>query len=293
MTQNPHYIDIDRKREFSEIISDTLTLTRQTIKVQLKLVLVYLGPLIFLSAAITTYLTMESVGSLSPFSTDGGLDQYEAYTAGQYDNLAGTIGSSILQQMVCWLVMSLSLCSIRQYRDGKGDVNSTEVVRHFRQIFFPALISFFVVGLIIAFSFIGIIIGALIALVFLALQPAAIVFEDLSVFQAIRRSFELVQNSWWFTLGVILLLFILQSVPVYAVSFVSGILIGLRTIGGILDDSIAIDVITAVFVALAGIAQNILFVVMGSGLSVLFAHHKKRVSNGDIYDRVQSIGSSS
>lgn len=293
MTQNPHYINIDRKREFSEIITDTLTLIRQTMSVQLKLVFVYLGPLIFLSAAITTFFTMESVGSMSSLSTDGGLDQYEAYTAGQYDNLAVTFGSSILQQLVCWLVMSLSLCSIRQYRDGKGDVNSTEVMRHFRQIFFQALVSFFVVGLIVALSLVGVIIGAVIALVFLALQPAAIVFEDLSVFQAIRRSFELVQNSWWFTLGVLLLLFVLQSVPVYAVSFVSGILIGLRAIGGILDDSVAFDVITAVFVALSGIAQSVLFVVMGTGLSVLFAHHKKRSSNNDIQDRVQSIGSSS
>lgn len=288
--QNQHYIDIERQREFSEIISDSLGILRQTWKVQLRLALIYLGPLILLAAALNTYQSMNTLNSLSSLFSDPSTQNLQEFQSNNGADFSLSIVTSAFQLFAIWMVMTVALCVVRQYRDGAGVIDPTLVAQQFRRVVVPMSLSMIVVAAITVVSVIGAIIGSFIASIFLVLQPAVIVFEEHSVLQSVNRSFELVRHSWWFTCGVVIVLGLLQYILVYAFTLIPTVLFFTLHVLGITNANPILEAISALFLALGSAAGMLMFIAFGTSLAVLWGHHRERIDSYTLEDRIGRIG---
>jgi hypothetical protein len=108
------------------------------------------------------------------------------------------------------------------------------------------------VGLAVGVGFVLLIVPGVIILVFLAVSTPSFVIERLGVTASMPRSWNLVRGSWWHTLGVIAVTYVI----IWVVSAIFGA-IGGSTFIGVWITSAAAQIITAPFMALVSVVMYV------------------------------------
>lgn len=145
-------------------------------------------------------------------------------------------GSNFLIGILLLMMSSVALLTVAlthiQVAREFDEVELAQITDHFGSNFMQLFLIYLLIIIAVSFSFFLFIIPAIYVGIKLCIAPAASIFEDLNPFEAIRRSWSLVQGHWWFTFAVYLVMNIITSFMSYVLIIPISIIIGFLSASG-------------------------------------------------------------
>jgi len=203
-------IELNRKRDFSDIINVTFGFFKQEFK-----------PLVS-TVAIYTVIPLLGVAIMSVFYTT---DTWQLYFQNILNNTPqinppnfGLFGIMFLISIIARvMIMGLTFEYLHlYYTQGKGNFSRVDVANAFIKDFFSIIGFNILTGIIIVFAFIFFIIPGIYLSVPLSLIIIVKIAENKGFSLSWSRCFELVKDNWWLTFGLIFV----TSIIVYVMSMV-------------------------------------------------------------------------
>ncbi len=227
--QNYIKIELDKERNFSDIINTTFELIRSEFLPLIKVLAIYASLPTLLQAIIQSYYMKDSINeTLQSIATKGMGGSTEILIW-----LPWLMVTSIITSIFTW---GLGLEYINQYRQkGRDGFTHSDVWRGFLNKLLK--ISWLNIVLIFAliFAFLLLIIPGIWFSVVSALIMPVLIFENRSILNSISRAVYLIRSNWWKTLGLLVVVAIIQSMisGLFSIpAMVYGIILGLRGMEG-------------------------------------------------------------
>jgi hypothetical protein len=138
----------------------------------------------------------------------------------------------ILAGLIYAVAFTMLKCTVYGYvklyiEKGKGEFELNDIWNEVKRNFFPVLGTSIVVGLVIGFGFVFCLIPGIYFGVSLSLIYIILIFEGEGFGNAFSRSFEVVKQKWWLTLGLIIVVYLM----IYMISMlfsIPGMIVGLK-----------------------------------------------------------------
>jgi len=197
-------INFRQKRDFGEIINATFAFIKQNFKQLFKYILLIVGPV----QLVGGYLIGSAFKSLI-YDRSNPMALY-SHNTGLYVSYLILIISGVLYAGVITGYFKLYMAS----EDGKITIG--QVWQETRSRFFPLLGWTFLIGITLTISYILFLIPGIYLSIPLCLGFVALTVENKGVFDAFSRGFEVVKDHWWATFGLIIVIFIIAMVIMYA-----------------------------------------------------------------------------
>jgi hypothetical protein len=209
-------IEFRISRDFGELLMITFAFIRQNFTLFSKSIVYISGPIMILYMIHTAYFQMDiwDFNNLSRFD-----DSF----------ILHFLLSVIISFFLTSVITLVPIKFIQLYREkGARHFSITEVWLATQRQIFMMLFTQLGLGVIILFAFIFLIIPGIYASVVLSLVIIIRVLENKNFSQAISRSVELIKENWWFTLGFLLVMYLIVGImslvfqiPVYILLFVT------------------------------------------------------------------------
>ncbi len=200
-------INFRQERDFNALISDTFEFIRQEFKPLTKSLLIYAGPFILITAFLAAMYQSSIYSNIGdPKEINDPLWGFKAMFGTKY--LLYALSAAISNVVLTLVIYSYIKLYVER---GKDNFSPEDVWRTVGYYFIPVFFITIAIGFIIGFGFVLFIIPGIyfaIALIFTVYVKMA---ENLSFGDAMQRSMYLVKDNWWFTLGVILIIYFIAS----------------------------------------------------------------------------------
>lgn len=171
-----------------------------------------------------------------------------------------------------------------------GSVKNSDVWSKLANSFLPLIGGGIIFGLLSTIGFILCIIPGIIIYVYLGFYAYVYINEDKGVINSFYRSYEIVSNNWWITLGYGLVFLILISVgsaiftiPTYLILLGHGLQI----------DFLTSDVFAYLANFIASVGQLLLYPILYIAMGVMYYSHRNKIERVDMETEIDSIGVSS
>ncbi len=280
--QTTERIEFRRVRDFSEVLNDTFSFIRHNFKPLGKSLLFIVGPLLLLSTGGQLYYyDLFQIEFYSLFSDLDGLFEMVPWWLGFF-----------ALYLVVWSVLFLVVYEyLLLYIDkGNAGVQVEEVWQGVKQDF--AVMFSTNIGIVVALvlGFLLLVIPGIYLFVVLSIVPVVRLYEGKSFFAAVFRARQLMSGHWWATLGLVLVLYIIQMVFGFVFGLPNMVLGFIVTFTGGnpvgLGDYPILSVITHVFASL-GYFTHSLFVI---GFAFQFFNLVERKEAAGLMAKVESLG---
>lgn len=200
----PQPIELRKLRDFGQVINDTFAFLKENVKPMLNALLIICGFFILMEI-ISSIFTYAGISSLftAPVGEPNPVTGVPMYTIGiLFDAIF-----SLLAQMFVNLV---AVCYISVYVQ-KNNITPTiaDVWSYFKYYFWRVLGAGILVAIMFFIGCLFCLIGEIVLLPYLALIVPIIVIENSSFSYAFNKCFRLIKNNWWFTFGVIIIMWII------------------------------------------------------------------------------------
>ncbi len=206
MTMGKKAIQFKRERDFNDLISHTFDFIKQEYKTLGKALLTYAGPFVLITAFLGAMYQSGLYSDPDTFNNDNPLNMLGNIYSTQY--FLFMLGSIISNVVLMSVVYSYIFLYVSKGKDGFGqDEISGLVIKNFVPVLFMLLVMSFMIG----FGFIFIIIPGIYLAVVFSLVIYAKFTEDLSFGDAINRSMYLIKDNWWFTFGVLIVIYMIAA----------------------------------------------------------------------------------
>ncbi|MEN8119675.1 MAG: hypothetical protein ABFS35_04990 [Bacteroidota bacterium] len=202
-------INFKQERDFNDLISNTVDFIKQEYKTLGKALLTYAGPFVLITAFLGAMYQNDLYSDPDTFNNNDPLKMLgNIYSTKYFLFMLGSIVSNVVLLSV---VYSYVLLYVTKGKDGfEQEEISGLVIKNF----VPVLLMIFVMSFMIGFGFIFLFVPGIYLAVVFSLVIYAKFAEDLSFGNAMSRSMYLIKDYWWFTFGVLIV--------VYIIAFVSG-----------------------------------------------------------------------
>jgi len=204
-------LNLRKERQFGDNLSVTFDFIRMNFKMLLKILLRISGPLMLLGSIVLFYAFFELYSNMSTFNSK--VSPFDIYQSGFM--ILGIIIYSIGS-----LIFSIS---INEYISWYADAEENETISP-KEIFQRAISNFWnyfgtglLVSLMIAITFMVLIIPGIYVGVSLSLVLIVISAEKKAGGKAINRSWQLIKGKWWITFGYLIVVFILATLIMYII----------------------------------------------------------------------------
>ncbi len=205
-------IELARPRDFGEIITDTLTFTRQNFKPLLKYFFIFCGFFLVAMAATSALTQIHMVSAVNNFNPNS-FDNDSAF-ARLFNVLSPAYFLNILFIALTSVSMIVTVLSyMALYKHNHNQVPTTEQMWGYIKYFFlKALGSCIVMVLLIMVGLVFCLIPGVYLYPVMALVLPIMVIENTSFGYAFNQSFRLIKNNWWLTFGALIVILIIISV---------------------------------------------------------------------------------
>jgi len=201
-------IELQKPRDFGEIINDTFVFIRQNFKYLLKYFFIFCG--FFVIAVIATSI-LQQVKMMNSASSDPNLF---ANDNSRFAFFGLPFFLNIIFVLLGYSAVTVTvLCYITLYKI-KGNVppDTEEMWGYFKFYYFKSTLYMVILGFGIGLGFVFCIIpGVYLYNVFALVLPILIV-ENTTFGYAINHSFKLIKDNWWVTFGVLFIVSIITSI---------------------------------------------------------------------------------
>ena len=197
-------INFKKEKNFNDLISDTIDFIKQEYKALGKALLTYAGPFVLVSAFLGAMYQTDLYSTPGAFGGDNPMSMFQNIYSNKYFLflLSGVISNVVIMSVV----YSYVLLYISKGKDNFSQENiSVMVLKNFASV----LLMMVVLSFIIAFGFVFFIIPGLYFSIAFSLVIYAKIAEDISFGEAMSKSMYLIKNDWWFTFGVLIVIYII------------------------------------------------------------------------------------
>ncbi len=200
-------INFKQERDFNALISDTFEFIRQEFKPLSKSLLTYAGPFILITAFLAAMYQSSIYSNIGdPKEITDPLWGFKTMFGTKY--LLYVLSAAISNVVLTLVIYSYIKLYVER---GKDNFSPEDVWRTVGYYFLPVFFITIAIGFIIGFGFVLFIIPGIYFAIALIFTVYAKMAENLSFGDAMRRSMYLVKDNWWFTLGVILIIYFIAS----------------------------------------------------------------------------------
>ncbi|MBO0936548.1 hypothetical protein J2I47_08340 [Fibrella sp. HMF5335] len=231
-----------KRRDFGEKINATFAFLIEQIK-GLGVALLYIaGPVALIGGVITGYAQVGILGNAHTVNTPEGL-------VGFYSSLfSGGVLVGVLFQALGYLLTSLvTYCYIRLYiQQPDRNIEVSDVWAEVQQFIGSGLMLGVASLFIIGFAFVLLVLPGIYVTVALSLATSILVFERADVGKAISRSFSLISDNWWATLGLLMVMGIVASIIGMVFTLPAGIVTIMLGTSALKELSILSIILTAI-----------------------------------------------
>jgi len=265
-------IEFNQVRSFGEIVDDTVQFFKQNWKPLLRCYFFICGFFWVTSFVVSVFNQMQTLQNVANGESVFSLTYFLA------------IGFEFLNYMMINLTV---LCYISLYKE-KGNQAPTveEVWAYVKYFFFRIAGSYISLGIAIAVGTVCCLIpGIYLAVVFSLVIPI-IIMENATLGFAFNRSFQLIKNNWWFTLGVffviqllIVVAFMAIVIPVLLITYGT---MFLTTVNFLNVYSYATIAVTHLF--------QFLYVLPLIGIAFTYFTLTEQKENGTLLQRIMMLG---
>lgn len=222
-------IDFYKEREFGELFRDTISFFKSEIKEITRLLLVFVAP-----------FSLYGIYFMFKFQDVLQEELLNSFKSQDFSNIPNELyiflGFSLLQQILT--ILSISAFIKLKVLDKPINISNifnivftsfTNVFAGQMFVFLSIFLGLFLLALIglNSFSILFIIIWAIYILVSMYLLSFIIIFENLTLIHAIKRSLQLIKGNWWFTFGTIIVFGIVVGLSEMTISSILTSIIGL------------------------------------------------------------------
>lgn len=170
-----------------------------------------------------------------------------------------------------------------------GVVNSSDVWRKVKRTVLPLIGAGILFGIVATIGFMLCIIPGIIVYVYLGFYIYAIVIEEKGVIDALQRSYDLVRDNFWLTLGyglVFLIVFYIASSILSALTLFS-------TLGAVLQiEFLTSDIFNYIANLISSVGTFLLYPFLYIAMGVLYFSHRNKLEGTDLESEIDNIGSS-
>jgi hypothetical protein len=209
-----NYIELRKKRDLGEILSDTFAFARINSKPLFNILLKTTGIFFLLSVLFSGYYQYANLNRLVT------------------EDLA-TFGISIVLLMIGSVLYYASATSsifafMQQYLDTKGMASEEPVIREAKSNIGQMILLSIMAYLLLIFGFVFFFFPGIYFIVPIALAFPVFFFKKLGKRDSIRAAFKLVSGYWWVTFGTIVVMAILISIISFVFQLPGTVYIGVK-----------------------------------------------------------------
>jgi len=313
MSEKPA-VELEKRREFSEVINATFSFVGQEFKSLLTVVALYAGLFILASTVLSVVFSGNQLQVLFDRVQSG---DFASFSAGNFSFIFITYLFSLL----CIIVLSglVSAYMVVYAEKGRKGFVHADVWKAFMASFVRLLLltlltmmMFVIIGgvgalviiflaavpvsaiikaIVIFLAVISLIAVMCYVWVPLSLSHIVLYSERNGVFNAIGRSFSLVKGNWWLSFGVIFILGLVVSVlsSFFSIpAFMSGLFKGFTAASG----ESTVDVTSMSFVlttVISSLGQYFIYPLIFVGVAIHYFNLRERVDNNDLLRRVEQM----
>jgi hypothetical protein len=203
-------IELARPRDFGEIVTDTLTFTRQNFKPLLKYFFIFCGFFLVATAATSALTQIHMVSAINNFNPNS----FESPFSRLFAILSPAYFLNLLFLVLNSVTMVVTVLSyMALYKHNGNQAPTTEQMwGYIKYFFFKALGSCIVMVILLMVGLVFCLIPGIYLYPVMALVLPIMVIENTSFGYAFNQSFRLIKNNWWLTFGALLVIIIIISV---------------------------------------------------------------------------------
>jgi hypothetical protein len=284
-------IELLKKRDFGEIISDTFLFLKQNLKPLLASFFIICGFFMLAMAVTAVMQQAKMVGIVNGTLSSSSMYYLQTRT---FDAIGIEYFLTLIFTLVNYVAMHVTVYSyMALYRD-KGNIAPTpeEVWGYFKYFFVKVLGSSIVLFLLLIIGFMLCFFPGIYLYPILGLVIPIMIFENTSLGFAFNKSFSLIKENWWLTFGAIFIMGIIVSIstaivvlPVTIINYASPLLHP----GKGFHLSLVMSVITAVLQSAAQVF-NILALIT---ISLCYFSMSEKTDGTGLMNRINQLGNKS
>jgi len=203
-------INFKQERDFNALISHTFDFVKQEFKPLGRALLTYAGPFILVTAFLAATYQNGLYSDPDTFNSSNPLAIYKNIFSTKYFLLI--LGSIVSNAVLILVVYSYVLLYVNK---GKGGFEQDDIWKMVGGYFVPVFFMLIVLSFIIGFATIFFIVPGVYLFVIFSLVIYAKIAEGLSFGGAINRSVYLIKDNWWFSFGVLIVIYLIAAFAGY------------------------------------------------------------------------------
>jgi len=280
--------NIHQYRDFGGLLGDTFAFIRQEINFLIKVLLIYAGPFILVSAIAGAWFQSGFFSLMGMMMRNNPMDILTEFGLKFAVYMGATLVSNTVLISVIYSYMGL-------YAErGRDGFTQEDVWYLVGKKFFSVLLSLLVVGFIIFVGAIFCIIPGIFFAVSFCLVFAVINFENLPLGGAMSRSMELLREDWWFALGIGIVIYLIVLIASYLFALPSAffsMFISFSTLKG--DSSETIKIIYMVIFAAGTFCASFLASITHITFSLFYYSLIEKKESPGLLKRIEKINKDS
>ncbi|PAU93458.1 hypothetical protein CK503_12060 [Aliifodinibius salipaludis] len=284
----PDTFKIKQPRDFGDLITAPFTYIRQHYEVLGKSLLYFVVPLIAVTSILMTqYFSASFEMGMNP----------DAMESGEFlSNFMATSGTGtffgVLTMTALAAVIYTHLKLVADQTVSNTEITVDDIWKGLKSNFLAILVISIGVFFATVFGMIALIIPGLFISVKLTLVTAAYVLEDKhTISDAFSRSWHLVTNHWWFTLGLVIVVSILIALLSQALSLPFVIISAISGFSGFADPNTA-GTLIAIFYGFVTSLNYVFYSILYLALGFHFYNLVERKEGEGLRQRINEIGNS-
>ena len=244
-----------QRRDFGEKLNATFAFVTENIRGLGLSLLFIVGPVALVGGVFSGYAQAGVMGDAA--SLGGAAGDPNKLFAVYARMFSGTMLIGVVVQVMAYILTNLvTFAYIRLYQERRGDqqIEVSAVWEETQRYIGSGVLLSIAISFITVFAMLLLIIPGIYVGIVLTLAPAILVFERKDVGQSISRSFKLITDKWWSTLGLMFVVSIVVGIMSMVFTLPAGIMGGLFG-AGVLKD---ITIMTVIIQALAAVGTSVL-----------------------------------
>lgn len=274
---------LKKTRDIGDLITDTFTYIRLNFKSYGLSLLYFMVPVLLLSSIIVG----SSYGNL--FSTALSNDFGETVPDEMLGFSLGFFVGLIMTMFAIAILMVITYNHIRFRFEGKSDIQPFDLVQNAVSKIIGLFFLNIVYVSIILFGLVFFILPGIYFAIRLSLSSTVYIVEDVDIFTALGRSWELIDGYWWMTFGVIVIMSIISNI--ISSVFTVPIMIATLIIGAAgAEDGGTIALVIGVFYSLTVTVSTLFTAIPLLTNALHYFNLSERKEGSGLRSRIESLG---
>lgn len=284
---NKPLINLEKERDFTDVINTTFSFIKQEFKPLMKTVLLCVGLPIIIASSFAAIYSQNAMANMFDALQGNTIANPQSFTAIVFGLVA-----NLLMGIVVMFLSGLVASYLAEYRDkGHNGFVTSDVWRRFVSKLGTFILFSIVSSIIIIVGFLLCLVPGIYLMVPLSLGISIIYLENTNLSQTFDRSFRLVKNNWWNTFGLILTVMIIISVlsallslPTMIIALVKGLT---ASTGG--DSTMGSTLPIVITTVVASIVQYLLYIMFYVAVGIQYFNLKEIKDQTSLFQKVSEI----